>query len=48
MRKSVIILAFAQGLKLHYRSKRRGFVYYVMGQIKQVGNEQVERKVFDE
>ncbi|OXA43796.1 Soluble guanylate cyclase 88E [Folsomia candida] len=24
------------GLKLHYRSKRRGFVYYVMGQIKQL------------
>jgi guanylate cyclase len=24
------------GLILHYRSKRRGFLYYVMGQIKQV------------
>jgi guanylate cyclase len=24
------------GLTLHYRSKRRGFVYYTMGQIKQV------------
>lgn len=24
------------GLTLHYRSKRRGFVHYVMGQIKQV------------
>jgi len=27
----------ANGLRLHYRSRRRGFVYYVMGQIKQVG-----------
>jgi guanylate cyclase len=26
----------ANGLRLHYRSRRRGFVYYVMGQIKQV------------
>lgn len=25
-----------QGLTLHYRSKRRGFVYYTMGQIKEV------------
>ncbi len=25
------------GLTLHYRSKRRGFIYYVMGQINQVG-----------
>lgn len=24
------------GLTLHYRSRRRGFVYYTMGQIKQV------------
>ena len=24
------------GLTLHYRSKRKGFVYYTMGQIKQV------------
>jgi len=24
------------GLRLHYRSKRRGFVHYTMGQIKQV------------
>lgn len=24
------------GLTLHYRSKRRGFVYYTMGQIKEV------------
>lgn len=24
------------GLTLHYRSKRRGFVHYTMGQIKQV------------
>ncbi|XP_046649708.1 soluble guanylate cyclase 88E-like isoform X2 [Daphnia pulicaria] len=27
------------GLTLHYRSKRRGFVHYTMGQIKQVGKE---------
>lgn len=27
-----------QGLTLHYRSKRRGFVYYTMGQIREVGN----------
>lgn len=26
-----------QGLTLHYRSKRRGFVYYTMGQIREVG-----------
>lgn len=25
-----------QGLTLHYRSKRRGFVYYTMGQIREV------------
>lgn len=25
-----------QGLTLHYRSKRRGFVYYAMGQIREV------------
>jgi guanylate cyclase len=25
-----------EGLTLHYRSKRRGFVYYTMGQIKEV------------
>ncbi len=25
------------GLTLHYRSKRKGFLYYVMGQIKAVG-----------
>lgn len=27
----------AFGLTLHYRSKRKGFVYYVKGQLKQVG-----------
>ena len=27
----------ASGLILHYRSKRKGFSYYVRGQIKQVG-----------
>jgi len=27
------------GLTLHYRSKRKGFVYYTMGQIKQVGKQ---------
>ncbi|KAE8749520.1 hypothetical protein FOCC_FOCC003785 [Frankliniella occidentalis] len=27
-----------QGLTLHYRSKRRGFVYYTMGQIKEASN----------
>ncbi|CAF4452455.1 unnamed protein product, partial [Adineta steineri] len=27
----------AQGLTLHYRSRRRGFVYYVIGQITEVG-----------
>lgn len=27
-----------QGLTLHYRSKRRGFVYYTMGQIREVRN----------
>jgi guanylate cyclase len=26
----------ASGLILHYRSKRKGFLYYVKGQIKQV------------
>lgn len=26
-----------EGLTLHYRSKRRGFVYYTMGQIREVG-----------
>ena len=26
----------AEGLTLHYRSKRTGFSYYVMGQIRQV------------
>ena len=26
----------ASGLILHYRSKRKGFIYYVKGQIKQV------------
>ncbi|GJQ65687.1 hypothetical protein Trydic_g7773 [Trypoxylus dichotomus] len=26
----------SQGLTLHYRSKRKGFVYYTMGQIKEV------------
>jgi hypothetical protein len=31
-----------RGLTLHYRSKRRGYVYYTMGQIEQVGGE--ERK----
>jgi hypothetical protein len=25
-----------EGLTLHYRSKRRGFVYYTMGQIREV------------
>ena len=25
------------GLKLHYRSKRQGYLYYVMGQVKEVG-----------
>lgn len=25
-----------QGLTLHYRSKRRGFVFYTMGQIREV------------
>ena len=27
-----------QGLTLHYRSKRRGFVYYTMGQIREVSS----------
>lgn len=27
---------FCVGLTLHYRSKRRGFVYYTMGQIREV------------
>ena len=29
----------AEGLTLHYRTKRRGYIYYVMGQIKQVGRQ---------
>lgn len=28
------------GLTLHYRSKRRGFVYYTMGQIREVSKPQ--------
>lgn len=28
--------AMCAGLTLHYRSKRRGFVYYTMGQIREV------------
>lgn len=32
-----------QGLTLHYRSKRRGFVYYTMGQIREV---RANRKCF--
>ena len=31
-----IIIESASGLILHYRSKRKGFLYYVKGQIKQV------------
>lgn len=30
-----------QGLTLHYRSKRRGFVYYTMGQIREVSGGEV-------
>lgn len=37
------------GMKLHYRSKRQGFLYYVMGQVKEVGrvfyNQDVEMEV---
>lgn len=37
------------GMKLHYRSKRQGFTYYVMGQVKEVGrvfyNQDVEMEV---
>jgi hypothetical protein len=33
-----------EGLTLHYRSKRRGFVYYTMGQIREVNRKD---SVFD-
>ena len=27
----------AEGIRLHYRSRRKGYTYYVKGQLKQVG-----------
>lgn len=36
-----------QGLTLHYRSKRRGFVYYTMGQIREVNSHTIlESRIF--
>lgn len=34
-----------QGLTLHYRSKRRGFVYYTMGQIREVSKYVIRREM---
>ncbi len=35
----------ANGLVLHYRSRRKGFVYYVMGQIRQVKREKIRNQI---